>query len=222
MRRTGFAGILGILVLFSFCVFAWGAWGGEVERMFEESLRSNDLETNRVILQRIIDLDPDSAYGHFSKGWFFAQDGNYKSAIAEYRLALKIRPQFGEARHNLATAYFYLGMWPDSIREYREVLRQYPEWSDTYLNLGSAHFMAKQTLDSVWAWEKAVDLNPSLFLAHYYLGLAYDQLDRLVVARRHYLHFLESEPGEPEYTSYIETAKKRQAEILVEEGRKKS
>ena len=190
--------------------------------MFEESLRNNDPETNRATLQRIIDLDPDSAYGHFSKGWFLAQDGNYKRAIAEYQWALKMRPQFGEARHNLATAYFHLGMWPDSIREYTEVLRQHPEWDDTYLNLGSAHFMAQQPLDSVKAWGRALDLNPRLSLAHYYLGLAYDQLERKIEARHHYLHFLESEPSEPEYASYIEIAKRRQAAIWVEEGRKES
>ncbi|MGB3941033.1 MAG: hypothetical protein WBK96_06040, partial [Candidatus Manganitrophaceae bacterium] len=87
----------------------------EVETLFQESLRNNDYERNKANLERIIHLAPESAYGHFSKGWFWAQDENYSMAVEEYSIALKMRPTFGEARNNLASAYFHLGKWEDSI-----------------------------------------------------------------------------------------------------------
>lgn len=197
--------------------------GGEaVEDMFQQVLRSNDVELNRATLQRIIDLAPDSAYGHFSKGWFLGQEGNYKRALAEYRTALEIQPQFGEARHNLATAYFHLGLWPEAIREYEKVLRQYPEWGDTRLNLGSAYYMSGRHFASVSKWEEALDLAPDMFIVHYYLGLGYDQLGRKSEARRHYLHFLMCEKDDEAFSEYIALATKRQAEIWVEEGRERT
>lgn len=207
-------------VVFSFCPGVWA--DSEIERLFEASLQGKNPEENREMLSRIIDLAPDSAHGHFSKGWFFAQEGNYQKAIPEYKMALDIRPTFGEARHNLATAYFQIARWEDAILEYREVLRQHPGWSDTRLNLGSAYFMAGRSIASLHEWEKALELDATLVVAHYYLGLVCDNLDRPSEARHHYLHFLESDKNEDEYAQYINQAVRRQSEIWIAEGRKKT
>lgn len=190
----------------------------EVEALFQESLQSDDFEKNKSNLEKIIDLAPDSAYGHFSKGWFWAQEENYPMAVEEYQIALQIRPQFGEARNNLASAYFHLGNWSESVREYEEVLRQYPEWSETHLNLGSAYYMAGRPFASVQAWEKALDLNPEIFIAHYYLGLIFDKLGRKAEARLHYKQFLAADKDKEEFSDYIEHASQRQTDLWVEQA----
>ncbi len=196
----------------------WGAETPEVEALFQESLQSDDYERNKTNLEKIIDLAPDSAYGHFSKGWFWAQEDNYQMAVEEYRIALQIRPLFGEARNNLASAYFHLGDWSESIREYEEVLRQYPEWGETHLNLGSAYYMAGHPFASVKAWEKALQIDPNLFIVHYYLGLIFDKLGRKSEAHVHYKQFLAAEKNEEEFSEYIEHASQRQINIWVEQA----
>src|SRR5579884_1215843 len=190
----------------------------EVETLFQDSLKSDDYERNKANLEKIIDLAPDSAYGHFSKGWFWAQEENYRMAIEEYRIALQIRPQFGEARNNLASAHFHLRNWSESIKEYEAVLREYPDWSETYLNLGSAYYMADRPFASVQAWEKALQLNPNLFVAHYYLGLIFDKLGRKAEARLHYKQFLAADKNGDEFSEYTEHASQRQSDLWVEQA----
>ena len=197
---------------------ARGAENPQVETLFQESLQSDNYERNKANLEKIIDLAPNSAYGHFSKGWFWAQEENYQMAAEEYQIAVQMRPQFGEARNNLASAYFHLGNWSDSIREYEEVLRQYPDWSETYLNLGSAYYMGSRPFASIRSWEKALQLNPKLFIAHYYLGLIFDKLGRKTEARLHYNQFLEADKDPEEFSNYIEHAAQRETDIWVEEG----
>lgn len=198
-------------------------WAKEVnvEKLFEKVLKSNDPVENSATLQRIIELAPDSAHGHFSKGWFWTQEENYQMAVSEYQAALQIRPQFGEARNNLASAFFNLGHWAESIREYEKVLRQHPEWSETHLSLGCAYYKAKNISAAIEAWNKAIQLNSDLFIAHYYLGLVYEKLGRRSEARVHYQTFLQMEQDQEEFRKHVEHAMEREQEIWVEEGREK-
>lgn len=221
MKKSLFFGFLASLMLLIPLSEAWAA-RSEIEALFKQSLETPDLTSSKATLQRIIELAPESDYGHFSRGWLWAQEKNYTMAVAEYQSALRIRPQFGEARNNLANAYFHLGQWSESIREYKEVLRQHPQWSEAHLNLGSAYFMAKETALSIEEWEKALRIKSDLFMVHYYLGLVYDKMGHSSAARIHFLRFLSAEKGEEEFAEYTEHASERQAAIWVEEGRQRT
>lgn len=221
MKNTFRFGLLFALILLIPAQSVRAEGKGEAERLFELILQSDDHESNRAMLQEILDIDPDSAYGHFSKGWFWAEKENYRMAASEYQAALAIHPGLGEARNNLASAYFHLGRWTDSIREYEEVLRQHPDWSDTYLSLGCAYYRSKDSSASIQAWNRALELNPALFVAHYYLGLAHENLGRRSEARRHYRTFLEMDEGEEEFKKHVEHATERERKIRVEERRAK-
>jgi tetratricopeptide (TPR) repeat protein len=220
MKNRFHCGLFTTLLLLIALQPVW-AKEGDVEKLFEKILKNNNQEENSATLQKIIDLAPDSAYGHFSKGWFWTQEENYQMAVSEYQAALQIRPQFGEARNNLASAYFNLGHWAESIREYENVLRQYPEWSETHLSLGCAYYKSRNISAAIEAWNKAIRLNSDLFIAHYYLGLVYEKLGRRTEARLHYQTFLQMEHDQEEFRKHIEHATEREQEIWVEEGREK-
>jgi tetratricopeptide (TPR) repeat protein len=213
----------GLLIAFLLLTAIQPVWGkeSEIEKLFEETLKNDSLEENRANLQKIIELAPDSAHGHFSKGWFWTQEENYQMAASEYQAALQIHPQFGEARNNLASAYFNLGKWADSIREYENVLRQHPDWSETHLSLGCAFYKSRNIPAAIEAWNKAIQLNSDLFITHYYLGLVYEKIGRRSEARLHYQTFLQMQSDEEEFKKHIEHAMERQQEIWVEEGREK-
>ena len=213
----------GLLVLLSVLSTFQPVWGKEdqVEKLFEKVLQNKNLEENRTTLQKIIEMAPDSAYGHFSKGWFWTQEENYQRAVSEYQTALQIHPRFGEARNNLASAYFNLGNWAESIREYEEVLRQHPEWSETHLSLGCAYYKARDIPAAIRAWNNTIQLNRDLFIAHYYLGLVYEKMGRKSEARVHYQTFLQMQQDGEEFQKHIEHAMEREQKIWVEEGREK-
>jgi tetratricopeptide (TPR) repeat protein len=49
------------------------------------------------------------AYAHYDKGNALVEMGDYTSALAAYRKAIELKPDFGEAYYNLAYVYFQLG-----------------------------------------------------------------------------------------------------------------
>lgn len=220
MKNRFYPGLFAALFLLIAFQPVWGK-ENEVEKLFEKTLQNNNLEENRSTLQKIIELAPDSEHGHFSKGWFWAEEENYQMAISEYQTALQIRPQFSEARNNLASAYFNLGKWTESIQEYQEVLRQHPEWSGTHLSLGCAYYKFQNIPAAIQAWNRAIQLNPELFIAHYYLGLVYEKMGRKSEARLHYQTFLQMQQDEEEFKKHIEHSMEREQKIWVEEGREK-
>jgi tetratricopeptide (TPR) repeat protein len=58
---------------------------------------------------RCADLSPRMAYAHYDKGNALVEMGDYTSALAAYRKAIELKPDFGEAYYNLAYVYFQLG-----------------------------------------------------------------------------------------------------------------
>lgn len=186
----------------------------QAEAIFQRSLRSDDLEENRAYLEEILTLAPDSPYGHFSKGWFHAQDDNYSEAILEYEHAVLLKPDFNEARHNLASAYFYVGEFQKAINQYRKVIEERPLWAEAHLNLGTALFLGDHLFSALSAYEDALRLDPHLSITHYYMALVLDRLERWEEAQRHFLDFLSSDT-EKEYPEYHELAFERQGEIWV-------
>jgi|GEM_PF-2908594 len=188
------------------------------EEIFRESLRSDDLERNRRYLQEILDLAPNSPYGHFSRGWFYAEEEKFPQAIDEYSEAVIEKPDFNEARHNLASAYFYSGQFPMAIREYRKVLELNPLWAEAHLNLGTAYFMEEQPFLAISEYEEALRLNPQLAVTHYYIGLVLDKMERWGEAHAQYSAFIQKEKGE-DYREYSDRARNRLEELWVLLGR---
>ncbi len=62
--------------------------------------------------------------------------------------------------------------WPLAIQEFESILRDGFEAEILYYNLGNAYYRAGQVAGSVWAYEKALILNPNDDDARYNLALA--------------------------------------------------
>jgi tetratricopeptide (TPR) repeat protein len=186
--------------------------------IFQESLHSDSPDLNRQYLQKILELAPDSPYGHFSKGWFYAQEEKYPQAIDEYRQAVLQKPDFNEARHNLASAYFYVGDFQKAIGEYQNVIKQSPLWAEAHLNLGTAYFLAENPFLAIEEYDKALRLNPRLSVVHYYMGLVLEKMGRSKEAFSHFVAFEQAHPEE-DFPEYAERAKERIEDLWVMLGR---
>ncbi len=72
----------------------------------------NVRKDNKVVseLRMVAGANPDSAEAHNGLGLVYGKyEGRYKEAIDEFRKAIGIDSKFGEARNNLAIAYYLLG-----------------------------------------------------------------------------------------------------------------
>jgi tetratricopeptide (TPR) repeat protein len=88
------------------------------------------------------------------------------SAMAEYRRATKLDPNYPEAFNNLGTVYYSQKSFRRAIHLYKTALRLAPESATVYSNLGSAYFSTHRFRDAMAAYVKALDLDPNVFLSN--------------------------------------------------------
>ena len=62
--------------------------------------------------------------------------GRLSEAVAEYREALRITPDYAIAHNNLGEALLRLGMAADALEQFREAARLDPENAESRYNIG--------------------------------------------------------------------------------------
>ncbi len=132
----------------------------------------------------------DNPVWHYKRGESYYQRGQLDEAIAEYREALRIKPDLAGARHSLGLAYFAQGKLDEAIVEYQEALRLHwealPGDAKSDRSVGGIdegmvsyrhHKLAEVQYNLEWAIEEAIDevqetlrTNPDHAPAHYRLA----------------------------------------------------
>src|SRR5262245_52361104 len=132
-------------------------------------------------LKGAVALDPRSAAAHQLLGQAYMMQGSYgmlSEARAEFLQALAINPDLVWSRFYLARIYLDLGV-PRKAREQLEsALATRPNVPHLLSLLGEANRQLGNLELSVELNKRALENDPSFFIAHYYLGLAYMDLDR--------------------------------------------
>jgi len=107
-----------------------------------------------------------------------AMPGRMPEAVREYEAALRIRPDYAEARNNLGVALSEVpGRLSDVITDYRDALRIAPDSAVAHNNLGNALAKTPGRLpEAVREYEAALRLKPDYAEAHNNLGTALVQL----------------------------------------------
>ena len=91
-------------------------------------------------------------------------------AIACYRRALELKPDYAEAHNNLGTTLQAQGKLAEAIACYRRALELKPDYAEAHNNLGTA-LQAQGKLDEAIAcYRRALELKPDFAEAHNNLG----------------------------------------------------
>jgi tetratricopeptide (TPR) repeat protein len=113
-----------------------------------------------------------SAEDHFRRGVELYQKLDMDGAIAEYRAAIRLNPNYAEAHHNLGNALRSKGDQDGAIAEYRIAIQLKPDFPEAHSSLGVA-LKVKGDLDGAIAeYRTALRFDPNVALTHYYLGFA--------------------------------------------------
>ncbi|MFH1402864.1 MAG: tetratricopeptide repeat protein [Candidatus Altiarchaeota archaeon] len=86
-----------------------------------------------MLLQQAMLLDPKNPYIFYNMGLHHTEDGplaedsdSVKKAVRAYKKALRLKPDFHEARYNLALLYYFTGEYDKAKVEYQRVLESCP------------------------------------------------------------------------------------------------
>ena len=128
----------------------------------------------------------------FNRAVTLQREGNLKEAESEYRAILARKPDYAEARANLAAVLIKTDRYEEAVSEYESALRLAPQLAPILLNLGIAHYRKGEFEKAVDAFKRFLDKSPDNLQAVQLMGLsmleigqdreAIDLLERAVTA----------------------------------------
>lgn len=152
---------------------------------------SEGFEAARMAADRALALAPDLAAAHFARGNLLeVPDLNWHAAEAEFRRALQLAPQDGDAKYFLGSQLATLGQIDEAIELTRQALSADPLHASRYGWL-SLYLLGVNRLDEAERTiRKAIELQPT--------AVSYHQvLTRIAVVRGDFQTALEAAEQEP-------------------------
>ncbi|MFZ5917527.1 MAG: tetratricopeptide repeat protein [Chloroflexota bacterium] len=147
--------------------------------------------------------DPERwAAPHNGLGNVYYQLGRYDEAVAAYRRAIELDPDFAYPHNGLGNVYADLGRREEAIEAYKKAI----SLPDVFGTPASAHALAWNGLGNVYrtlgrydeavaAFRRAVELDPGYATPHNGLGNVYADLGRYDEAAAAYRRASELDPG---------------------------
>jgi tetratricopeptide (TPR) repeat protein len=128
----------------------------------------------------------DPARAHVSLGNALWIKDDLDGAIAEYRKAIALEPDYAGAHHNLGIALLKTGALDEAIREYRTAIALNPADANAHNELGMALRIQDKLDEAIEHYTEALRLNPKHAYAHSNLGNAlHDKKDFVGAIREH-------------------------------------
>jgi tetratricopeptide (TPR) repeat protein len=133
-------------------------------------------------------LRPQSAGARLNLGYALEKGmGRLDEAIAEYREAIRINPNFAEAHTNLGRALRDKGQLDEAIAECREAVRLSKGLATPHIGLGNALHVKGRLDEAIAEYHEAIRIDPSIAEAHDNLGNSLSgkgQLDEAIAEHR--------------------------------------
>jgi type IV pilus assembly protein PilF len=151
--------------------------------------------------QRAVEMDPDNADAQNALGILLHLSFHrHAEAIEHYQKALEVRPNFSEARTNLANVYLDQGQYDQAIKLYEQVLNDmvYATPFIAQGNLGWAYYKKGDTEKALENIKAAVTLNPNFCQGFRNLGEIYDETGKADEACKQFAIYREKCPDDPE------------------------
>ncbi|HEY4903997.1 MAG TPA: FG-GAP-like repeat-containing protein [Candidatus Sulfotelmatobacter sp.] len=172
---------------------------GDVVKVYQRSIDFTHVELDIIDIpgtaaQRIAKALPFSGLSSFefarnnlSYGSAFFQRGYMEPAAAAFQQALKDDPSSAEALYGLGSAYLNQQKTAEAKESFEGATKLHSSYPDTlpnaWNNLGLLAARESKTAEAIAYFQKALELNPTLFVALENLGNAYRQQKRWNEAR---------------------------------------
>jgi adenylate cyclase len=143
-------------------------------------------------------LDDDDPWSYFSYGYIECFTSRYDDAIAWYRRAVELNPNFALAHGNMAAALALSGQPDAAIEAVQRSIRMSPRdpFNYTYLHFAAiAYFAAGRYREGIAAEEQVLRERPNASPALRFLGACHASLGEVDKARAAIVQVLRLTPG---------------------------
>jgi TolB-like protein/Flp pilus assembly protein TadD len=153
--------------------------------MYWDGSKAN-LEGAESASRKALELDPELAEAHASRGFALSLRRQYSEAQPEFETAIRLNPKLYEAHYLYARACLQEGKWEEAVRHYEDASRVRPEDFQALLLMQAPlkglgrHVEAEAAVrKGLQVAEKHLELNPDDARALYLAGGALIQLGEL-------------------------------------------
>jgi Flp pilus assembly protein TadD len=170
-------------------------------------------KTEESVARATIATSPETPIGYNNLGNALLAKGQAREALAAFRRALELKPDYAEAHNNYGMALAKRGESEEALREFKEALRLKPKLATAHNNLGIALKEKGRLAESRAELLEALRLSPDYADAHYNLGLALDEAGDPTGAEREYRSAICSDPFHVRAHSALGALLLRQGEL---------
>jgi len=125
------------------------------------------------------------------------ESGRFDEAVAAYKQAVELHPNFSWSYHSLGDVLLKLERWEDAVCAYNQAIELNPDFSWSYHNLGDALLKLRRWEEAAAAYKQAVELNSDFAWSFCNLGDALTQLKYWDEAIAAYLKAVEIDANLP-------------------------
>jgi len=113
-----------------------------------------DWEGMKTMLDKGLQLEPNSAYGHMLLSDYYLLNSKFELAINEALIAEKLDPLNPRIATCVGEKYSMVNNYDRSIEQYKKVLVLFPNYNSALSELGFVQFMNGQKEEAKRTWEK--------------------------------------------------------------------
>jgi eukaryotic-like serine/threonine-protein kinase len=146
---------------------------------------------------------------HFQRGKALARDGSWDEAIAQYRQAIDLNPDFAKAHLELGVALGHKQDWDGEIAQMQEAIRLNNDLAEAHENLGAALGWKKDWDGEIAEERTAIGLKPDSPQAHNALGFALEHKGLMQDAFKELSLALQLNPDSPAIQANYERVARR-------------
>ena len=164
------------------------------------SWRQSGMYTNIETLWRTtIAKNPNAFLAYNNLGNKLALQGKTPDAIAQFRRAIEIKPDYAEAHYNLAIVLDRQGKPDEAIDNYQKALEINPDFAAAHNNLGTALLNQGRLEEASEHYHQALDKDPAFAEAHSNLGFLLTKQGGTAEAIEEYRKAIELNPNCAEF-----------------------
>lgn len=140
---------------------------------------------------------PSLSRARFSLGSAYTMNGQLDKAIEQFRVALQLKPDYGDVYLNLGYIYSEQGKFDEAIKHYQRAL-QFTNYDLHYIYTGIGLVYLRLGLldEAIKHFQISIKGNPRYYLSHYNLGIAYMKNGLKEMAKSEFETTLELNPDD--------------------------
>jgi tetratricopeptide (TPR) repeat protein len=143
-----------------------------------QALKSGDLDTAEKVFSDALRHGVKHPLVFHNLGVIAQQRGLHHQAIAWFREAILLQPDFGPTRLLLGSSLLAVGKNSEAIHELRRAVSLMPEQPEAHLQLARAYEGAENWIGAAREFQKLVELNPQEPEYHYRLGKSWTKVSQ--------------------------------------------